>query len=86
MVKSNMWVIRKTIAESIRDFIFDAGIVDIKNNDVVKIFVKMKEDRVEAIQHSVLQATGTIDLADQKWQMRRRPAAAGVVTTLTNVG
>ena len=86
MMKSNMWAIPKIIAESIRDFIFDAGIVDIKNNDIVKIFVKMEKDRVEAIQHSVLKAIGTIDLADQKWQMRWRPAPPGVVTTLTNVG
>jgi tRNA(Ile2) C34 agmatinyltransferase TiaS len=67
-VESNRWVIYKTIAEGFRDFILDAGVLDIKDADAVKMFVKVEEDRVEAVRHAVLQATGTIDLADRKWQ------------------
>jgi len=85
-VGSNTWAIQKTIAEEIRDFIFDAGIAGIENIDVVKMFVNIEKDMVEAIRHSVLQASETIDLADQKWKIRRRPAPPGEAITLTNVG
>jgi hypothetical protein len=79
-----MWVTHKTIVEDIRDFIFDAGLADIKNIDHVKMFVKIEGDR-EVVRYAVLQTAKKIDLVDRKWQ-RRCPASVDVANTLSNTG
>ena len=81
-----MGVIHKTVEEDIHIVVFDADFVDIKNVDVVKTFVKVEQEWVEATLYSLLQATETNHLADQKRRMRRCPAPTGMVTTLANIG
>jgi hypothetical protein len=67
-VESNRWVIYTAAAKGFRDFILSAGVLDTGVLAEVKMFVIQEEDRVESIRHAVLQITGTIDLADLKWQ------------------
>jgi hypothetical protein len=66
--ESNRWVLHKSAADNTRDFILSVSALQTDKLDNVKMFVTQEEDRVEAIRHAILQITGTIDLADQKWQ------------------
>jgi hypothetical protein len=66
--ESNRWVLHKSAADNTRNFILSVSALQTDILDNVKMFVTQEEDRVEAIRHAILQITGTIDLADQKWQ------------------